>query len=120
MVDLDKLIAEPIYFQFRGKAYKVEPVTTARFVKMVQSLGRIQGLLDKKDTDGIKSTSEVYDVYEEFITTLCPHISRQDIELMSMGQIAALTNLLINHMMGRTQTEEIQGEDAEKKNTKLA
>jgi len=100
VTDLDKLVSTARYFRFQGREYALSPVSTGRFLKLSDSLSRIQGLL-KQNVAGNKIVNEdVYDVYEEFFTTVCDKITRKDIEAMSLAQVSALVDLVLTHVMG--------------------
>lgn len=120
IADFDDLIAQPIGFKVFGKVYEIQPVTTETFLKVANALGQVQNLLSERAQGREIKDQEVYDHYFQFITPLCPDMTKDELKKLALPQLNALITLIIQHMTGRTpQTPKpVEAEDAEKKNSK--
>ncbi len=112
IADIDEIISQPIGFRFNGRIYTIQPISTRVFVHVAQELQSFTQLLKKKETEEI-TEDEIYNSYYRWVKSVCPEISQADIRKMTVAQLNALMNLIIEHMTGRT-AKEMLG-DAEKK-----
>lgn len=115
IVDLDDLIVQKIGFKYLGKMYVIEPMTTYNFMLATKSLQDLQNTLQSR-TDQAFQEDEIYVVYHQFISTLCPAITLSEIRQGTIAQLHGLLNLMIRHISGQTNSEmEMSPEDKEKK-----
>jgi hypothetical protein len=108
LADLDKIITRRYGFHFNGKPYILKPVSLEEFASVSVVLVEIAGLNSKKAAGVVISKDEVVDLYFRFINAVCPQFKRTDVEAMTVAQIGAVTQLIVDVVMGRAD---------EKKNT---
>ena len=104
--DLDALVAKPIAFKWGGEKYTIRPFTTEQFFKFSQSLNELDKLAKQK---GQSDTSVLLDewvsAYVKMFRVACPEITREDVEEMTQGQVAALFNLILECVAGKAQAD---------------
>lgn len=105
IVDLDQIIAEPIYFRFQGTTHKLRPINTAEFLMATQSLAKMDALRKK---DEIKQ-DELISAYASLISSVCDSIGVKEIYQMTQAQLGALVQLILDHLQGKA------GQDLKKK-----
>jgi hypothetical protein len=112
IVDLDAIVAEPHYFRFKGKIYKVNPVELEAFLKFTNAQATLMRSLN--DKDALLSWKELAQRYADVISPLCPDISVEMIMDMQQAQVAALYQLIIDVVTG-----DIDDGEGKKKRLKL-
>lgn len=113
ILDLDDLITKPVGFRFRGKIYRVEPVSAETFMELSQALSEAGSLLEAAKVGGIMAMDEVYEAYQKFVSVLVPTFTVSILKEMQLPQVHALINLIIKHATG--QPMDLNGELEKKK-----
>lgn len=112
IVDIDDFVSKPVGFRFQGRLYRVEPVSTERFMELTRVLEEI-GSLTKMTRAGREThEDEIYGLYHRFISSLCPEFTMATLKAMQPSQLHALVNLIIKHATGQAMSL-----DDEKKKT---
>lgn len=99
--DLDAIISEPVFFKLHGKVREIRPISTAGYLKYVNSLAALYELKDKQTV----SADELIDRYFELVSAVCDDFTREDIEEMGQQQIGALFQLILDTISGKSQVE---------------
>jgi hypothetical protein len=96
VTDLDAIIREPIAVTLHGKTHVIKPVLVEEFFSLSNALAAISDIAgaDKVTLD------EVIDGYYGVISSVCPTITKSDIRQSSHSQIAALLQLVMDHVSG--------------------
>jgi hypothetical protein len=123
ITDLDALVSNSIGVKLGGKVYRINPVDTETFMKLSANLSAIQKILDKREKGEEIFDAEVYEVYTDFIQSVCPDITLSVLKSCTLAQINALVVTITKHMMGGTQNEmqsdEVTDTGEKKKSVKL-
>ena len=106
VVDLDDLVSKPVGFRFRGRVYRVEPVSAERFMTLSQELATVGALIGKASRGEEVHEAEIYAGYQKVISALCPEFTTDILREMSLPQIHGLLNLIIKHVTGQPMTAE--------------
>lgn len=101
VVDLDDLIAKSVGFKFRGKQYKVKPVSTEKFMELSEKLADAGRLVTLAQAGEQIAEAQVYKAYQEFISVLVPNFTVDIFTEMELPQVHALLNLIIKHATGQ-------------------
>ena len=96
--DLDAMIVEPVSIRILGKEHLLRPLELEQFFKVTSSWSDLDEL-KKKKTFEIK---ELLDKYHEIIAAALPTIKRDDMDRMSVQQIGALMQIIIETVTGKT------------------
>lgn len=104
IADLDALIAERVAFKIHGKTHYLESISTMQFWVFANELARFSEMKDAKSL----TVDEIVDRYHTLFSSVCKTISAKDVETMSAVQLAALLNLILETVMGKTQGEATQ------------
>lgn len=110
--DLDALIAEPIAFRFQGRVHEIQPISTLELVRFTNAWASLSELNGKSDAI---SVSDLVDAYTKVISAVCPSITRSHVEDMTQAQIAALFQLVMDSVVGKSHVEPDQTDDSKKK-----
>jgi hypothetical protein len=100
VVDLDDLIAKPVGFRFRGRLYRVEPVSAERFMRVSGALAEAAALLEQAKTESV-SQDQIYEAYHQFIGALVPDFQVDVLKDMTLPQVHGMINLLIKQVTGQ-------------------
>jgi hypothetical protein len=103
VADLDVIDVKPVAFRFNGETHLLKPVTTKEFLKASESFAKMDAM---SKSDNQVPIEEVIDVYADLISSLCDTVNRDDILNMSQAQVAALLQLIIDHVTGRVVKDE--------------
>ena len=101
IVDLDDLVTRPVGFRFRGKIYRVEPVSAKTFMELSDSLAEAGRLMDLAQAGSSIEESQIYEAYQQFVSVLCPSFTIDILKDMQLPQVHALINLIIKHATGQ-------------------
>lgn len=101
VADLDALVNDEVAFKFNGKTYKIKPLETGEAFIVWQNLSK----LEKFEVGDLVEFKEVIDFYADLFHSVCPEITRSDVEIMSQPQCAALLQLILDTVTGRVFTE---------------
>lgn len=110
--DLDALVAEPIAFRFKGRVHEIKPISTIELLKFTNAFATLQALSAKS---GTVSVEELVSAYAEVISSVCPSITRADVEEMTQAQVGALFQLVMDSVTGKAHASP-GSNDGEKKN----
>lgn len=102
VANLDDIITRSSAFVLHGKSHTIEPMSVERFMKWSAALAELFALKEKKDIQ----TEELLDAYTHAFQSVCPSITRKDIENSSQAQLAGLYGLILDHVAGKIHTEE--------------
>ena len=100
--NIDDILDKPIAFVLHGKAHQINPVTTREFLEWSKALAGLSALRDKKHND----EKELIEAHLLTINTLCPSITKEDLETATQAQIAAIYGILLDHVSGKAHTED--------------
>ena len=100
-VDLDALQVEFTKFKYRGREFRIRPLSTMNFFEFSNGVAMINDLLKKKTE--VVSVQEVDEAYIRFFTSCVDDLTSEDVLKMNMFQRAALMNLIVDHVQGRVQ-----------------
>ena len=103
VVDLDRLIAEPVYFRLKGTIHAIKPMTTRTYLSVTNEIGKMQNLRGEAEPD----TKAVFDGYLRLFQTVCDTISEKDIMDMNLPQRAALIQEILRHVSGRVEADQV-------------
>jgi hypothetical protein len=115
IADLDAIVLEPVQFKLHGKLHEIAPVTTESFLRYTNALGKLMELKDKNQI----TPDELVEGYFGLISSVCGTVTKQDIDDMTQGQVAALFQLVMDSVTGKAQAEVHKQELGEKKNLKI-
>lgn len=116
IADLDDLIGDPIGFKFNGKGYLLRPVSTENYLRISKAYEKVmKGLNDRSD----HTIEEIQKCYHEFFSSVCPELSLQDVQSMTIQQMTQLIGLLMCHITGQTTNEYMGVNDSNKGKKKI-
>lgn len=104
VADLDALEGREGVVVFQGKRHRLIKLNTARFFKICNSYARLGELANRK---GEITTPEYLNAYVELFSTCCPSLKREHVNAMSVEQVAATTQGIMDFYMAKS-PEEIQ------------
>lgn len=110
--DLDAMVAHPVAFRLHGKVHSIKPISVKEFYAFTNAVISLQALESAEQL----TPSQVIDLYQRLIQSVCETVSRADIEQMTQAQCGALLNLIVECVTGKAQVEESKETPAEKKN----
>lgn len=108
VVDLDRLVSEPIGFRLQGKVHLIKPLDNKTFLKVVNELAKLDVLRSTPNPE----MKVVIDGYTSLFQSVCDTITKQIVSDMNAHQIAALFQQIVDQITGRAFKSE-----AEKKNS---
>lgn len=97
IVDLDRLISEPVGFRFRGRVHQIKPLTNAQFFRVINDFTQLQWLAKQEKVDH----QQVIGGYAKIFQTCCPTISNNDVASMTPSQMAALFQQIHDIVTGK-------------------
>lgn len=103
VTNLDAIKTRTIGFRFNGKIHKIKPLSIEKYAEATAAMAAIGELIMSKKR--IKSEAQLLDAYQAIFSVICPSVTRDDLENMSVQQIGALYNTVLEHIMGRDQFE---------------
>jgi hypothetical protein len=103
VTNLDAIKSRTIAFRFNGKVHLIEPLSVDKYVEATAAMAAIGELITSKKR--IKSEAQIMDAYDAIFSIMCPSVRRADLNDMSVQQIGALYNTVLEHVMGREQFE---------------
>lgn len=106
--DLDKMVAEPVPFKWRGEIHFLKPITTKEFMQVSEGMA----YLDKCMKEGKFNPHDLVKGYARVFSSMCDTIGLKEVEDMTQAQIGALYNLVLETVTGKIH--------AEKKTLKMA
>lgn len=109
--DLDAMVAHPVAFRLHGQIHEIRPISVKEFYAFTNAIVSLQGL---EKAEHITPT-QVVDLYQRLIQSVCDSIERSDIEKMTQAQCGALLNLIMECVTGKAQVDEKVDEEAQKK-----
>lgn len=92
-LDLDAFCGEPKKVRFRGQVYDIPDVEVAQFLEAIQVQQRIAES---------ESEAEAVEAVIELIKKLVPGIPEAELAKISLKQLAALLNFVIQDLQGET------------------
>lgn len=105
IVDLDRLIAEPVAFRFNGKVHQISAMDTKTFFTLVNEIAKLEAMGRDKDKIDAK---ELMDAYVRLFKSVCTTISKEDVYNMTFPQIGALFQQVIDCVTGRAYKDDTQ------------
>ena len=103
VADLDAIVADPVFFRYKGKIHELKPMSLEHFLKFSNAQAELMAGV-KED---VKLTAQdLADRYLKVINSVCDTITRDDILEMEQVQVAALYQLVIDLVTGQVATEE--------------
>ena len=98
ITDLDAIIAEPVYFQLKGKIHELQPMSLESFLKFTNAQAALMNLAKE---DGPMTAKSLANKYLSVISSVCSTITIDDILEMEQVQVAALYQLVIDLVTGQ-------------------
>jgi hypothetical protein len=99
--DLDALIEKPVSFRLHGRIHSILPITTETFMVYTNAFANLYELNKQEKI----SPKELILRYHDIISSVCKTVSVEDIENMTQPQIAALYQLIVDTVQGKTQAQ---------------
>jgi hypothetical protein len=96
--DLDALVDTSLSFRLHSNVHKLLPVSNIVFLRFVNGLSKIQQDVNNKQIGAEEFQAEMLSLFQ----SVCPTITKQDLENNTQAQTAALFSLIIDHVQGRT------------------
>jgi hypothetical protein len=112
ITDLDAIVAEPVYFRFKAKNHKLEPVSLEDFLKFTNAHDSLMRAI--KDPETRLTPHELAEKMHNIFHSVCKTITLQDVLSMEQVQVAAIYQLIIDMVTGQVDMGE-----GKKKRTKL-
>lgn len=103
VTNLDAIKGRTIGFRFNGKIHKIKPLPVEKYIEATAAMAAIGELIANKKR--VRTEAELLDAYDAIFSVMCPSVSRADLEDMSVQQIGALYNTILQHVMGAEQFE---------------
>jgi hypothetical protein len=97
IADLDAMLSSNVAFKFKGKVHVLKPIDLETFMLATEAMARADALLKKKEI----SYNECVQQYVDIICSVCDTISKEDIEQMTIAQVSALLNLVLETISGK-------------------
>jgi hypothetical protein len=101
VTDLDALISKPVGFRFHGRIHIIPPLEVAEFLKATSAIAAI----DELRTMEKLTEEDLVDRYSRCFAIVCPTVTKDLVQKMSLQQIAALYNLVLEAIMGKAQVD---------------
>jgi hypothetical protein len=108
--DLDAMVSHPVAFRLHGQIHEIRPISVKEFYAFTNAIVSLQGLEKAEHI----TPSQVVDLYQRLIQSVCDSIDRSDVEKMTQAQCGALLNLIMECVTGKAQVDEVD-EEAQKK-----
>jgi len=106
ITDLDRMVAGPVAFRWKGRIHYLRPMSTELFLKVLNEISKLSQLYNKTGTDDRKaSEEEMLRVYSGIFSAVCDTISYSDIKKMNYAQISALYREIMVLVTGKDFTE---------------
>lgn len=99
VVDLDRLVSEPMGFMLHGQARRIKPMTQETFLRVTNEIAALDMLRLKRDFDPEKLRKAYLSLFEK----ACEPITDADLKRMTDAQIGALVQNIIECVTGRAQ-----------------
>ncbi len=98
VTDLDAILTREVAFRFQGRTYLIPPMPVSQFLQATGALAKCDLLRKKEEV----SKDELLDAYHAvFQAVVKGGVKRDVLEKMSVQQIAALYNLVLEQIMGK-------------------
>lgn len=101
VVDLDRMIMEPVPCRFQGKIFYIKPVSVEEFLVISEKLADLDALKAQKKISG----QQLVDAYANLINVSCTGISRKEVMKFSQAQCGAMLTAIMDHMSGKVFNE---------------
>lgn len=101
IADLDALIDTPLSFRLHGRVHTLEPVRNIVFLRFINGLNQVYKDVESKDIGADAFQETVLKLFQ----SVCPTITKEDIDKNTQAQTAALFSLVVDHIQGRTQDD---------------
>lgn len=102
VADLDALLDESISFRLHGRDHEIRPISAAEFFKFTNAYAGLSALGNKSEIP----TEQLINAYYEVFSSVCTTISKEDVRQMSIAQVGALFQLIIESVTGRAQVDQ--------------
>lgn len=102
VTDLDALVSEAVSFRFGGRLFKIMPITTEIFYSFIIRVQKVFEMSDKNEL----TAEDIHESYFEVFKIVCEDIRFEHVKAMSVNQLAALFQLCIDTVMGKSQTSD--------------
>jgi hypothetical protein len=102
VADLDALLDESISFRLHGRDHEIRPISAAEFFKFTNAYAGLSALGNKNEIP----TEQLISAYYEVFSSVCGTITKEDVRQMSIAQVGALFQLIIESVTGRAQVDQ--------------
>jgi hypothetical protein len=100
--DLDALIEKPSFVKLHGKVFEIKPMLVNEFFYFANAMAGIRTLENAEDF----TLDDVVEAYFSILSPLMVGLTKDDIRNCSSAQISALMAHVMDHVMGKANTEE--------------
>jgi hypothetical protein len=97
VADLDAMLVEPVAFKVLNKEHVIAPLSVEQFFKVTAAWSELDTLRDTKEIP----VEFVLDKYYEVISAAVSTITREDMNQMSIQQIGAILQLVVETVTGK-------------------
>lgn len=97
VADLDEVLGKEVKFRLLGKEYLIKKLTTETFLKVMNGFSQ----LEKKARQDTITTDEALETYAHLFSTCIDGIDKKTVRDMSLPQVSALAQLIIDYATGR-------------------
>lgn len=97
VADLDEMVGRDLRFRLNGKEYSIKRMSTETFIKVLNGFDVIQ----QKIKQSRVSEEEALDCYTHLFESCIDGISRHVVKEMSIAQVSALSQLILEHATGK-------------------
>lgn len=112
VTDLDAIIAKPVHFQLKGKMHRLEPIVLEDFLKFTNAQASLMRAMSDKETK--LSVRELAEKITAVFASVCSTLTVDDVLGMEQAQVAALFQLVMDHVTGQ-----VDFGDGKKKRAKI-
>jgi hypothetical protein len=117
IVDLDRVVNDPVGFRWKGKVHLIKPMDTKTFLKVTNELAGLEALRKKPEK---VSQKEILLAYWKVFHAAVGTISWADIQDMTLPQIGILTSQIMECVSGKAYADSAQKKTLESQPTEQA
>lgn len=99
LIDLDSILTESKPIKWRGKVHYIKPILLDEFMAATEAMARMENMrVTAKEKP--PTTEEMLDAYAAFVSSVCDTIGKEEIKQMSLAQVGALVQAIMDHIKG--------------------
>ena len=97
IADLDAMLVEPVGFKLLGRDHVMRPLSVEQFFRVTTKWAELEAIRADKEIN----VEALLDKYHEIISAAVPTVKREDMDKMSMQQIGAVLQLVVETVTGK-------------------